>query len=167
MKKIIYLFAAILFYNAASAQVQKLTTISSNKPVLNTNNKILSVPNSDWEQKSTLTIKPNPFKCELWITTDGTLYCKTNAVLSKTSVDFLMPSITSAKDDKGNSTGVGGSYGVQMNFTKSSGSDEYAWSITEKKYNNHHAITLIAFNEKGQKGIFTLVNKKVASKIQQ
>ena len=71
------------FFNAASAQVQvqKPVTPSSNKPVLNTNNKILSVTDSDWEQKSTLLLKPNPFKCELWITTDGILLCKTDVEL--------------------------------------------------------------------------------------
>ncbi len=168
MKKIIYLLTAILFYNAASSQVQvqKPVTVTSNKPVFNKNYKVLSVTDTDWEQKETLSIKPNPFKCELWITTDGTLHCKTDAVLSKTDVFYLMPNITSAKDEKGNSTGVGGGHGAKMNFKKAAGSDEYTWGITEKKYNNVHTITLTAFNEKGQKGIFTLENKKVPADIQ-
>lgn len=169
MKKIIHFFTAILFYQAASAQVQiqKPVTPGTNKPVLNTNNKILFITDSNWEQKKTVSIKPNPFTCEIWITTDGTLHCKTDAVLSKTSIFFLKRGTTSAKDDKGNTTGVGGGYGVQMNFKKASGSEEYTWGITEKKYYELHAITLTAFNEKGQKGIFNLINNKVPEKIQQ
>ena len=60
-----------------------------------------------------------------------------------------------------------------MNFKKALGIDEYTWDITKinwgtvKKYNKLHAIALTAFNEKGQKGIFTLVNKKVPEKIQE
>ncbi|MEJ7674288.1 MAG: hypothetical protein WKF59_16735 [Chitinophagaceae bacterium] len=92
---------------------------------------MLSVPDSDWEQKSTFSIKGNPFKCELWITTDGTLHCKTDAALSKTSIYFLQPDVTSAPDANGGTTGSRG-YGVQMNFTKTSDSDEYTWAITEK-----------------------------------
>ena len=184
MKKIIYLFTAILFYHAASAQVQVQQPVNPGKinPVLNKNYKMLSFPDADWEQKTILSeweqksiqsITPNPFTCKLWITTDGILHCKTDAILSKTSVFFLTPSITSHKDDKGNSTGVGGGYGVQMNFKKALDSDEYTWGIpkinwgTVKKYNKLHAIALTAFNEKGQKGVFTLVNKNVPEKIQE
>lgn len=186
MKKIFYLLAASLFYHAASAQgqvqVQQPVNPGKINPVLNKNYKMLSFPDADWEQKTSLSeleqksiksITPNPFTCELWITTDGTMHCKTDAVLSKTSVFFLPPSSTSPKDDKGNSTGVGGSYGVQMNFKKALGIDEYTWGITKinwgtvQKYNKLHAIALTAFNEKGQKGIFTLVNKKVPEKIQE
>ena len=167
MKKIIYLLTALLFYNAASAQVQmQKPVVTSNKPVLNKNNKIISVTDADWEQKSTISIKPNPFTCELWITTDGTLHCKTDAVLSNTSVFFLMATVTSAPNEQGATTGAGGGYGVQMNFKKASGGDVYTWGITEKKYNQKHAITLTAYNEKGQKGIFNLINKKVPEKIQ-
>jgi hypothetical protein len=169
MKKIIYLLTAILFYNAASAQVkvQVQKPITSNKPVFDKNYKVLSVTDTDWEQKASLTIKGNPFKCELWITTDGTLHCKTDAVISKTEVFFLKPTTSSAKNEKGVSTGVGGGYGVQGKFTKAAGSDEYAWGITEKKYNKLHAITLTAYNDKGQKGVFNLINKKVPEKIQE
>ncbi len=168
MKKFIYLLPAILFFNAASAQVQvqKPVPIVSNKPVFNKNNKVLVPSGSDWEQKSTFSIKPNPFTCELWITTDDTLHCKTDAILSNTSVYFLQPAITSAKDENGNTTGSSGGYSVQMNFYKAPGSDEYTWSIKEKNYNKLHAITVTTFNEKGQKGIFKLINKKVPEKIQ-
>ncbi len=72
----------------------------------------------------------------------------------------LIQSISTTDSHKGTSYGTGGGYGVQMNFKKASGSDEYTWGITEKKYNERHAITLTTFNEKGQKGIFNLVNKK-------
>ncbi len=168
MKKIIYLLTAILFYNAAFAQVkvQVQKPITSNKPVFDKNYKMLSVTDGDWEQKSTFSIKGNPFKCELWITTDGTLHCKTDAALLKTSIYFLQPDVSSTPDANGTTTGSRGGYEVQMNFTKASDSDEYTWAITEKKYNEKHAITLTAFNEKDQKGIFNLINKKVPEKIQ-
>ena len=166
MKKIIWFLSAVLSYNAASAQVQVQKPITSNKPVLNKSNKMLVITDSDWEQKSSVSIKPNPFTCELWITTDGILHCKADS-LSKASVFFLSPTTSSAKDENGVSTGSGGGYDVQMNFTKAPGSDEYTWGITEKKYNKLHAITLTAFNEKGQKGVFNLINKKVPEKIQE
>ena len=173
MKRPLKIKSCILFNTVTSAQVQvqKPVTAGTNKPVLNTNNKLLSVTDSDWAQKSTLLFKPNPFKCELWITTDGILLCKTDVELSDTSVFFLMPTVNSAKDEKGASYGAGGGYGVEMNFKKLSDSDEYTWSIpkikwgTEKEYNELHAITLTAYNDKGQKGIFNLINKKVPENI--
>ena len=126
MKQSLKIKSCTLFYDAASAQVkvQKPVTAGTNKPVLNTNNKMLSVTDSDWVQRSTLLFKPNPFKCELWITTDGILLCKTDVGLSETSVFFLMPTVNSAKDGEGASCGAGGGYGVEMNFKKTSDSDE-------------------------------------------
>ncbi len=173
MKKLLFLFTAILLTGAAFAQKRPVVVSANSVNTKDVNKVIKHLKDENFVQDMVFKLKQQPFACEVWVTLDGTVHCKTTVSLTEDAeIFFLKPEITYIKAN-GTNTGVGGGYGYKCNVTVANGNDFYDFSskpvdISSKpvKYNKLHSITVTVTSAEGVTGKFTITNTKIPEKME-
>ncbi len=172
MKKLLFLFAAILLTGAAFAQKRPIIVSANSVNTKDVNKVIKLLKDDDFVQDMVFKLKQQPFACEVWVTLDGTVHCRTTVSLKEDGeIFFLKPEIMYIKAN-GTSTGVGGGYGSKCKVTVAKGNDFYDFSskpvdpiLKPVKYNKLHSITVTVTSAEGVTGKFTITNTKVPEKM--
>ena len=168
MKKFLLLFTAILFTGAAFAQKRPAVVSPSAVNTKDVDRVSTLLKDKDFKQEQIMTFKKQPFACEIWVTLDGTVHCRTAVTLKEDAeLFFLSPTITFVKaNGTADVAGVGGSSARKSKVTKIEGSDIYNFAIKPDKYKKLHSITVTVTSAAGETEKFTITNTKVPVKIE-
>ena len=151
------LFIGLFFAVSLNAQIPQIDPKAGQS-------RIVVIDDNFEVKKPTGPIFRRSITCEAWITTDGTLHCKTKVKIASASVKYTLPTQSSTATG-GTTTSAGGDKTIKLTVKELVlGQDTYTWDISGEKYREMHMITLYISNPLSS-GQVILINKKVPEKI--
>ena len=132
----------------------------------NAGKRVIVVTDDNFEvQRPTGPVSRRSITCQVWITTDGKLHCRTSKQLTSAELKYVRPTSSKTQPD-GTVTSSGGGLAGRKLAVKELvlGQDTYTWDISGDYYRKAHSITLL-IKAPLVSGEIVLINKKVPEKI--
>lgn len=132
----------------------------------NAGKRVIVVTDDNFEvQRPAGPVSRRSITCQVWITTDGLLHCKTTKQLTSAELKYVRPTYTKTNPDGTGTSSGGGLSGRKLAIKELVlGQNTYTWDLSGDNYKNAHSITLL-IKAPLVSGEIVLINKKVPAKI--